>query len=336
MMVLGDGIVRIHWNGITPIAAKMLQLLSRSVRVTPEVHTKIDFNELRTRSLEEQKAAILQVAQGGNEFAADTMAVILYGHKLGQATGFVRKLLQGESSPVVSPKRMSNLARMMWIILLAAIPAYLFNMAVQSVLTQHQKICSFKPVQATITSSTVREARPSSGRSTPSLRPAIIYRYEVGGRMFESKQLTPVTVTGKGSWAADTVNCYPAGAITQAYYDPVNPADAFLVRHYSFMPYLFALTTMILLLPLAAVFFNDRELSGPPIRANQRRVVIYAATLWNCVGLVVCGHYFFAASPDYEWLGVIGSAVYAAIGCFLIGRTFLLGTRMRRQNSASG
>jgi len=91
------GIVRIHWNGITPGVNATLQVLARSIKVEPPVHTRVDFTHPSNLSPEETKAKILQLARGGDELAAVAMAQRLHGGSLAEARALVQALLRGGS-----------------------------------------------------------------------------------------------------------------------------------------------------------------------------------------------------------------------------------------------
>jgi hypothetical protein len=71
-----------------------------------------------------------------------------------------------------------------------------------------------------------------SGRSH-SIRPVVIYQYEVNGRGYQSQtikagdQFMTVRIAGQ---AFDTVNRYPVGSTVTVYYNPANPAESALER----------------------------------------------------------------------------------------------------------
>jgi len=51
---------------------------------------------------------------------------------------------------------------------------------------------------------------------------------------------------GPKSWARRQIEPFPSGARVTAYYDPADPAEAFLVHRPSWLPWLFALVPSLL------------------------------------------------------------------------------------------
>ena len=61
-------------------------------------------------------------------------------------------------------------------------------------------------------------------------RPAVVYRYQVDGRRYESNQITPGEVFGSSApeTAERTVRRYPVGRAITPRYNPRNPAESVL------------------------------------------------------------------------------------------------------------
>ena len=130
------------------------------------------------------------------------------------------------------------------ILLAAGIGAYF---CITSILWQHQANTQFTPVSAQLLDKHIASHRGSKGGTTYS--PEASYRYAAGGRTWESSRVLAIRVsTSSRSWAEGVLGrILPApegtGMVT-AFIDPQNPAEAILVRDYSFFPYGFGMGTL--------------------------------------------------------------------------------------------
>jgi len=197
---------------------------------------------------------------------------------------------------------------------------------------QHRRITSFLPVRATVISAEVRSHTSSKGSTSYS--PEVKYSYEVSGRTFTSEEVLPLDVSSSRSWAEGIVKRYRPGRTAEAYFNPADPADAFLVRHYSFFPYFFILFPLIFLAVAAGVGFGMKSRTIPPPVAQpdgwfevkpssslaaRGQLWLVVGTVWMGVCALVCGHYFVVATRPYEMFGIIASLAYGAVGCVPLG-----------------
>lgn len=210
---------------------------------------------------------------------------------------------------------------------------------------QHRKISRFVPAPAKILKSSVRvaESTDSDGHTSYTYYPMIDYTFEARGRTFASSAVTPIEKGGSHKWAHAIVDQYGSGT-QQAYYNPDNLAESFLVRRHYFEPYVFILFPMPFL--FAAIFIFKamdpaRGRARPPtpkpsgwfeirpsaaIGAKQNASWIAAAFWWG-VGLAAIGHFFAVAEPPIDKGPVIATSIYFGIGLIPAGlmlRYFLL------------
>jgi hypothetical protein len=68
----------------------------------------------------------------------------------------------------------------------------------------------------------------SEGIKSTSYSPNIVYRYEVNGKDYESKQITFGFVKGDESEAIEKVSLYSAGSQVKVYYNPSSPEQSCL------------------------------------------------------------------------------------------------------------
>ena len=238
----------------------------------------------------------------------------------------------------------------LFVVLFTAVPLIFVAVGTYMAASQHQKITTWQPVQATVLSARVEQhtSRDSDGRSSTTYKPVIEYRYEVDGRSYTCDKVTPLSETRSGGWARRIANRYKAGRACEAYYDPQAPAEAFLVREYSFFPYLFILFPVPFLAIGAGVHIAVGASQGAPPEpvpcgggwyeikptsriADRRRAALLVTVVWHGVGVLACGHFFTAAGPPYETLSIVCTLIYEALGCIplslaiyyhLLGRQF--------------
>ncbi len=201
---------------------------------------------------------------------------------------------------------------------------------------QHRKITTYEPAAATVLSTRIeRHVSHNKHGTSVTCKPIVNYRYEAGGKTRESGVVLPISQSSSHSWARSITDRYKPGQRTTAYYNPANPSSAFLLRQYTFFPYLFILFPMIFFAGAigAAAAAGSSSDPVPPapqpdgwfaIRprlrvADKRRRVWLVAVLWCGVGVAACGHYFSVAARPYETAAIVATAIYAALGCVPLG-----------------
>jgi hypothetical protein len=102
---------------------------------------------------------------------------------------------------------------------------------------EQQRLSTWIPAQATVLSKRVDSHRDDDGTTHT---PVIVYRYYVEDRPFTSEQVLPLSESRSGGWAFRIVDQYEVGEDYTAYYDPTDPAQAFLRRSRSLVAPIFA------------------------------------------------------------------------------------------------
>jgi hypothetical protein len=176
---------------------------------------------------------------------------------------------------------------------------------------QHRKVTRFRPVKAVVTSSGVKVEPSDEGG--PTYSPSVVYVYEVSGRSYTSQEVFPI---GEGFQRRKTAERfsrpYRAEQVVEAFYDPQDPSQAFLVRRYTFFPYLFILVSGPAAVMLSALCLRDRV--ALLSRQSAQRKALMAAAVWHGVGIAVCGHYFGVSVRPYETFPVVFAAIYEGLG----------------------
>lgn len=223
-----------------------------------------------------------------------------------------------------------------FVALFTLLPLIFMGVGIGGVWNQHWKITHYLPVRATVTSAEVQShtSHDSDGGTSTSYSPEVRYAYEVSGRTYASRSTLPLDISASRSWAKEIVGRYRPGRTAEAFYNPADPSDAFLVKQYSFFPYFFVLFPLIFLAVAAGVGFGMRRRTIlPPVAQSdgwfevrpsssvtmrgQRWLIV--ACVWLGVCTLICGHYFVVATRPYEMFAIVASLVYGAIGCVPLG-----------------
>ncbi len=214
-----------------------------------------------------------------------------------------------------------------FIIIFGAFPLIFVGIGAYGVWDQHHKITTYQPVTAKVRSTRVAEHR---GKST-TYSPEVMYRYKVGDVAYTSHNVLPFSESAGYAWAQEIISHYHPCQSTEAYYDPAKPGNAFLLKHYSFAPYLFVLFPMIFLVVPVSLYFAQtatRPLAPPTpqpdgwfelkpasrVAARGQRALVVTG-VWQSIGVLASGHYFSVATPPYETAAIVATGIYGALGC---------------------
>jgi hypothetical protein len=217
-------------------------------------------------------------------------------------------------------------------ILFIAIPLVFIAVGAWQAVEQKRKMTSYVVADGRVAEPRAEvRVRTTSGKSrSTTYSPVVRYRYEVGGNVYRSERVFPLSATTSMRAANELIAQYPVGRAVKVYHDPADPGKAFLVRRWEFAPYLFMMVPMIHLAvgvglwsaavgrrgnaPAAATTGGWHEL---PIRrsiAKKRRPWMVMAVCWYAVGLAACGHYFWFAEKPYGNDALIATPIYFAVG----------------------
>ena len=111
-----------------------------------------------------------------------------------------------------------------------------------------RRLMTWHPVSATVLSTHITTVRGSKGGV--SYRPDVAYRYTVDGRQYIGTRVTILNESRSGTWAYDLTRRYEVGSEVTAYVDPANPARAYLLHEWSFLPMLFTSVPLVAVLSL--------------------------------------------------------------------------------------
>lgn len=134
-----------------------------------------------------------------------------------------------------------------------ALPFDLIAYGIQEAVAQDRDLRSARTVTATVVSSQIGEAR--GRRGVKKHQPVIVFRYEVGGRVYESDASMLYAARGRpdGVSVEQFVGAHPPGARVQAYYVPGEPWRGFLLDEYNDSAYV----AIYIGLGVLAIFFGS-------------------------------------------------------------------------------
>jgi len=202
---------------------------------------------------------------------------------------------------------------------------------------QHERITTYQPVSVEVENSWVRR---SGSRKYRSYEPVIEYKFEKDGTWYRATGLYPAYSKGRQSWAKEMVTKFPPGKVIEAYIDPANPKEAFLIRHYSSVPYsvflIAGLVTVVVIgigfeistnhkkyqtegevLPLRSRGQSSGGSSGVEqwVVLTPRKKLSSRASMWGWLTffsfmfLLTYSHYLWFADRPYELFGYIFSGI---------------------------
>ena len=202
---------------------------------------------------------------------------------------------------------------------------------------QDYKIRHWKPVDAVIVSCDVKrhESTDSKGHRSVSYSPEIAFCYQAGAHTLTVHGALPLSQSSSASWANGICNRFKTGQKVTGYVNPENPSEGFVLRQYSFFPYIFILFPMIFMAVGVFVAFGAGArktkpptpvLRGewfdlkPSVRIAGKRLAAWLTTiLWGGIGAVACGHYFVMAARPYETVSLVMSGIYLALTAVPVG-----------------
>lgn len=218
------------------------------------------------------------------------------------------------------------------VLLMFFLPLGLFISELVSAHRQYLTNTGYEPVNAMIVASSVHRYKGSKGAIHYS--PEVRYRYEVGGKTYESDRLMAVYVSGDEEWAQEIVDRFKIETSTKAYYDPREPSRAVLLKRFSFSPYFDMLMMSFALAGgsfLILQVWTERSRSVtptgngwyevPPKLAAKRRLLIagVCTAIWYGLGAVAIAHYFtFVPGPHPSW-SITRIEIYALMGLVPLG-----------------
>ena len=132
------------------------------------------------------------------------------------------------------------------------------GVGVTMLVKEHRRLTGYEPVSATVLSTRVEEHSDSDGST---YEPVVVYRYRVSDREYTASRVTPLKESRSGRWARRVTARYEVGTDYTAYYDPENPAEAFLMRSRSVLPWAFLLIPLLGLALIAAGIRGSREVA---------------------------------------------------------------------------
>ena len=206
----------------------------------------------------------------------------------------------------------------------------LAGFGVTEIAAQHRKITRCQPVRATIVASDVEPFL------TKTYKPVIRYKYQVDDRDFSSGRVFPTDPDGDASWAHRVAVQFEVGSEVDAWCNPDNPREAFLLRHYVFEPYGLVLIGLGFSFgALVGALYSHRESKGPPTPRELPdgwyqldppgtlpqavRTVGIGGAAWQLLGGAAWGHFFWVADRPYDTEALWGTAVWIAIGLAALG-----------------
>ena len=163
----------------------------------------------------------------------------------------------GSGAPTATDERQERRGRL-GLFVMGAFCSVFLAFGVTMLAKEQRRLSVYQPVTATVLSTRVEEHSDSDGST---YEPVVVYRYRVRDREYTASRVTPLAESRSGRWAYRVTARYQAGSSHTAFYDPENPADAYLLRRRSVVAWMFTAIPLLGMLLIAAGIRSSRELS---------------------------------------------------------------------------
>lgn len=197
---------------------------------------------------------------------------------------------------------------------------------------QHRRITTSQPVAATVLGQRVGR---QVVKGIVQFAPVVEYEYEVAGKKYRSDKTMPSENFGPQRWADAVLKTFPVGKKIQAFVDPRDPAESFLIPKYGPEPYLVVLLGVVFVcMVIGAVVEQQLSSDAPPqlsdglggtplvVKSDHRKLerlvgglgaagLIFGAPYWM--------HYFHVSTPPVSVWFRIFTYGYNLAGCVLVG-----------------
>ena len=155
------------------------------------------------------------------------------------------------------------------------------------------------------------ESRDGDGRTTTAYLPEITYRCDFDGGQVVSSEVYPFAVargdSGGRAWANSILAQYKVGQTVDAWYNPKDVNQTFLIREISFFPYIFILVAAVIAAVFVTVFLRGKD-------EHRNRMLATTATMLMCLsGAAVWQHYSSTAGNDTDGIMKPVMIVYFAL-----------------------
>ena len=194
------------------------------------------------------------------------------------------------------------------------------------IINQHQRNTSFLPVKAIVISTGIN-------RHYNTYWPVVNYEYQVGDKTYRSSKVFSMSRRFGKDWAQNVAGQFKEDSGCDAFYNPENPADAYLVKYFQFTPYGINFLSLLFFLVGTIVQYErsfekikeqKRLASGkfwmPPVEdiREEMKSLLY----FNIIALVVLVptlvHYFkYAESPLNEFIFLVFVLYSVFLGGFI-------------------
>ncbi|HEY7569241.1 MAG TPA: DUF3592 domain-containing protein [Gemmatimonadaceae bacterium] len=128
---------------------------------------------------------------------------------------------------------------------------------------EQQRLATWLPVEATVLNKSVERHSDSDGTT---YSPLVVYQYSVNDRQYTSSSVLPTKESRSGGWASKIVDEYEPNRTYTAWYNPADPAQAFLRRSRSIVAAIF--TAVGALLVVVALLVHRRTSPGVSTAGN--------------------------------------------------------------------
>lgn len=198
----------------------------------------------------------------------------------------------------------------------------------KQIIEQHLKNMTYKPVSAVVLHTGTAE-KSDVGRRDVTYKPVVKFEYHVKNKRYTSGNLYSIPRFSDIEWARSVAGQFDKGDEVHAFYNPEDPADAYLIKYFAFFPYLITLASLLPFL-FGSIAVAIPETYNAPRKVSEGKFEIEARTgiakerlgfgigsiSYLFIGLPALAHFFYYVKPPYSLPVYIVTAVYGIIAIF--------------------
>ena len=176
-----------------------------------------------------------------------------------------------------------------WILVAWPLSGGIAYLSVTTYREERTAIDTYHPVQARILQVELGERRETGRNARTQYWPFVSYVYHLDDKQYICNGVLPSETKGTSWWARGIADRFRIGETHTAYYDPVDPSRAFLVREIDLDAYaMFLAATFLFLAP----FLEESGAAAKRADWLQARILnLIVVGVWLPVSVVVLGHF---------------------------------------------
>jgi multisubunit Na+/H+ antiporter MnhG subunit len=199
--------------------------------------------------------------------------------------------------------RVGTIIALIFLLITTIVAALFVSFAALKMLQQQDALTNWPSTPGAVTASSVQQQTNQAagvGRAgsatTSSYTPIIEHTYSVDSIEYTSTRATPLNSDGSSTWADAIVSSHPPAATVTVYYNPIDPVQSFVVRHWDD-----TLIIVALFASFTPCFIAFLVTAGGLRKYTLKWTLPSLATAVYALGLTACAAIYFGIVPKQDF-----------------------------------